>query len=140
MRTSITSYMSVGKTKTAGWQAGASRTVPRNVDDVWAYLVGPGLRTWLGVDEVGQVGETYTGAGGSGEVRSRTTNVRIRVTRRPPTEAHETTIQVALRPGKRGTTLVFHEERMRDAEERERARDHWLDVARRVSEALSASE
>lgn len=130
--------MTVGMTKDAGWQVGVSRTVPVERSEVWAFLVGPGLPVWLGVDRLEPVGSSYTGASASGEVRGLTENVRVRVTHRPADGRGETTIQIALREATHGTTIVFHQERMTGPEERERARTHWQAVADKVESALAA--
>lgn len=80
MRTSITGYKTVGKTKDAGWQVGVSRTVPVQRSQVWIFLLGPGLPLWLGVDQLGSVGSHYESGRAAGEVRSLSENARVRVT------------------------------------------------------------
>lgn len=137
MCTSITGYMAVGKTKDAGWQVGVSRTVPVKRSKVWAFLLGPGLPLWLGVDRLGSVGSRYQSDRAVGEVRSLTENVRVRVTHRPADGSTETTVQVGLREAKRGTTIVFHQERMTGPQERERAREHWKTVAEKIAASLT---
>lgn len=138
MSTSITGYMTVGKTKDAGWQVGVSRTVPVERSEVWTFLLGPGLPLWLGVDLLGSVGSHYESDRAAGEVRSLSENMRVRVTHRPAKERGETTIQVGLREAKRGTTIVFHQERMTGPQERERVREHWKAVAEKVAATLAA--
>ncbi len=127
----------VGLTKGAGWEFGIRRTVPVAPAAAWEFLTGPGLPMWLGVEELGEAGSAYDGPTGSGEVRSRTPGVRIRVTHRSAAAAPETTIQVSLRSVATGTTIAFHQERLIDAEARERARRHWNDVVDEVVDALS---
>lgn len=137
MCTSITGYMVVGKTKDAGWQVGVSRTVPIERSKVWAFLLGPGLPLWLGVDRLGPVGSRYDSGEAAGQVRSLTEGVRVRVTHRPTGGAAETTVQIGLREATRGTTIVFHQERLAGPDERERAREHWRAVAEVITAALA---
>lgn len=131
--------MTVGKTKDSGWQIGVSRTVPVERSDVWAFLLGPGLPLWLGVDRLGPVGSRYEGAHATGEVRSLTENVRVRVTHCLLEGRAETTVQIGLRQAKHGTTIVFHQERMTGPRERERAREHWKAVAEKIATTLTAT-
>jgi hypothetical protein len=102
--------MPVGRTKDAGWEIGVSRTVPLELSQVWARLEDPAA--WLGeaVDDV----------------RSFRPLDRIRVGWRG------TIVQVVVRPAKTGTRVTFHQERMADAEERERQRAHWSAVLDRL--------
>jgi hypothetical protein len=98
--------MPVGQTKDAGWQIGVSRTVPLPADDVWARLEQ--IERWLG--------EPAT------DVRSHRPLDRIRV------GWQGTVVQVAIRPTPTGTMVRFHQERLPDADARERQRTHWRSV------------
>lgn len=129
--------MSVGKTKNAGWQIGVSRTVPVDRATAWGFLLGGGLPLWLGVKTLGAPGSAYEGTLARGEVRSLTERVRVRLTYHPTDGSGESTVQLGFRDARRGTTLVFHQERLAGAEERERARAHWLAVADAVEAALT---
>lgn len=132
-----------GKTKDAGWQIGVSKTVDHPVERVWEFLTSDeGRAVWLGhgveaLDEPGLPYETAEGA--VGEARSYRPLDRIRLTWRPPDADHESTVQVAVRSaGPDRTMLRFHQERMANAEERERQRGHWRAVLASVIEALEA--
>jgi hypothetical protein len=106
--------MPVGLTKDAGWEIGVSRTVPHDTDTVWALLEDiPG---WLGEQP--------------DDVRSNRPHDRIRV------RWHDTTVQVAIRPTKTGTSIRFHQEHLRSAKERERQREHWKGVLDRLAADL----
>lgn len=135
--------MPTGRTKDAGWQIGVSRTVPATPQEMWDLLTSPrGLALWLGPGaEIG----TERGApwraddGAHGEVRSHHHGDRIRLTCRPPGWDHDTTVQVALVPASGGrTSLRFHQERLADAGERARQREHWRAVMDRVEDALAS--
>jgi hypothetical protein len=129
--------MPVGLTKDAGWELGVRRTVPVERQAVWDFLLGPGLALWLGDGVLGEVGTRYETASASGEVRGRTEGTKIRLTHRAAGADHETTVQIALRDAASGTTIVFHQERMRDADEREQGLEHWNRVADRIAAALA---
>ena len=100
----------VGKTKDAGWEIGVSRTVPLSPEEVWAKVEN--TATWLGKE--------------ADDVRSFKPLDRIRVGWK------ETIVQVAITPAKTGTTVRFHQERLNDADERERQRAHWTKVLEKL--------
>jgi uncharacterized protein YndB with AHSA1/START domain len=121
-----------GLTKDAGWQIGVSRTVAHPVDEVWDRLVSAeGLACWLGPGAAlpPAVGDRYdTTDGATGELRSHHPQDRLRLTHRPAGRTSDTIVQVAVRTAPGGTSIRFHQERLADAEERERQRAHWRSV------------
>ncbi|PNE42876.1 MULTISPECIES: activator of Hsp90 ATPase 1 family protein [Streptomyces] len=128
--------MPTGLTKDAGWQIGVSRTLPHPPSVVWDFICGPGgfaLRLGPGANLAPERGTRYrTTTGVAGEVRGYRSVDRIRVT-------HDTTtVQVALRPtaDRARTMLRFHQERLANANERERQRAHWQQVMDKVAIAL----
>lgn len=136
--------MPVGKTKDAGWQIGVSITVPCPSGEVWDWLVSPeGITTWLGpgVAFDGRKGETYeTDDGTRGELRSFRPLDRIRLTWQPAARAHDSTVQIALDDKGDRTRIVFHQERLADADDRTRQRDHWKAVAAEVASHFATEE
>ncbi len=102
--------MPVGKTKDAGWEIGVSRTVPLTLEEAWARIEDPA--SWLGEE--------------ADDVRSSHPHDRIRV------GWQGTIVQVTVRSAKTGTTVTFHQERLADAEQRERQRTHWAGVLDRL--------
>jgi uncharacterized protein YndB with AHSA1/START domain len=126
----------VGKTRDAGWEIGVSRTVDRTPDEVWKLLTSPkGVKTWLGAGVRFPLdrGDRYeTADGTAGDVRSFRPLDRIRLTWRPPGWSHDSTVQVAIATTSSGTRITFHQERLADAAERERQRDHWRAVLDRL--------
>jgi hypothetical protein len=102
--------MPVGKTKDAGWQIGVSRTVPLTPEEVWSRIED--TAAWLGEP--------------AEDVRSFRPLDRIRVGWKG------TIVQVAISRAKTGTTVVFHQERLAGADERERQRAHWSAVLDRL--------
>jgi uncharacterized protein YndB with AHSA1/START domain len=132
--------MPTGKTKDAGWQIGVSRTVDAPVEEVWKLVSSDrGTRVWLGpgADLPRRPGEAYETADGTrGELRSRREHDRIRLTWHPQDWDHDTTVQVALEPKGARTVIRLHQERLADAQERDRQRAHWRQVADELEAAL----
>lgn len=132
----------VGKTKDAGWQIGVSKTLPYPVGAVWSQIVGtPAL--WLGAGSAipRDKGEQWQADDGTaGELRSRRECDRVRLTWRPPTWSHDTTVQVAVQATATGTVLRFHQERLAGPGERRRQRSHWQAALARIEGALQAAE
>jgi uncharacterized protein YndB with AHSA1/START domain len=130
----------IGQTKDAGFEIGVSRTLPFPVERVWQLLTAPeGVRLWLGEGaEMGEKGARYVTADGTtGEIRSFHEQDRVRLTWRPATWDHDTTVQVAVRAQGERTMLRFHQEWLSGPEERERQRDHWRTVMTKIVDALS---
>jgi uncharacterized protein YndB with AHSA1/START domain len=133
-----------GLTKDAGWQIGVSRTYPVAPERAWDVLVGEGLPVWLGEGVVLSSdvapGTPYrTAEGAAGELRSFRPLDRVRLTWRPAGSDHETTVQVVVRPSASGTgtSVRFHQERMKDEAERNAMRDHWREVLDRLEPVLA---
>ena len=117
--------MPTGLTKDAGWQIGVSRTLPCTPEEAWDLLTSDeGRAVWQAPED-----------GTAGEVRSLRPLDRMRVIWTPAGWDHDTTVQVVVRPAKTGTSIRFHQERMANADERERQRAHWSAVLDRL-EAL----
>jgi uncharacterized protein YndB with AHSA1/START domain len=131
----------VGQTKDVGFVIGVSKTLPFPVERVWGLLTSPdGVRLWLGEGaRLGTAkGDRYETADGTiGELRSFHEHDRVRLTWRPVSWDHDTTVQVAVRAEGDRTMLRFHQEWLAGPQERERQRDHWRAVMDKVVAALS---
>jgi uncharacterized protein YndB with AHSA1/START domain len=126
-----------GLTKDAGWEIGVSRTLAVPLEQAWTYLVEEGTATWLGVETLpAEPGAEIAAPAGRGELRSHRPLDRIRLTWQPAGWDHETTIQVVVTGTAERTKVTFHQERLADAEERERQRAHWRAVLDRVAADL----
>ncbi|WP_406279678.1 SRPBCC domain-containing protein [Streptomyces sp. NBC_00191] len=130
--------MPTGLTQDAGWEIGVSRTLPLPVAAVWEFITSPeGVALWLGegVRLPTGKGESYeTGDGIAGEVRSYRPGDRVRLT------YGRSTLQVAVSASGEGRAVLrFHQERLGDAEERERQRAHWKAVMGEVTDALGVA-
>ena len=138
--------MPTGKTRSAGWQIGVSRTVPRPVEDVWRVITSPaGTATWLGegVRLPAEPGTSYETTDGTvGEIRSYWPDDRIRLTWRPRGWDRPSVVQVTVSDGSSGNgakaVLRFHQEQLADADQRERQRRHWVDVIERLQRQLAS--
>jgi uncharacterized protein YndB with AHSA1/START domain len=131
-----------GLTKDAGWQIGVSKVVERSAGAVWDFVTSAeGVAIWLGdgVDSLADPGAGYeTVAGVRGEVRSFRALDRVRPTWQPPDWDHDTTVQLTVRSAGDGrATLRVHQERLADADERERQRAHWRAVVTALGAALT---
>lgn len=132
--------MPVGRTEGAGWEIGVSRTVACPAAAVWELLTSEvGTALWLGVGVrwPAEVGTSYALDDGTvGELRSFRPLDRIRLTWRPPGWDHESTVQVTVVAKGDRTRIGLHQERLADADERERQRAHWSAVMDRIEAAL----
>jgi uncharacterized protein YndB with AHSA1/START domain len=130
-----------GLTRDAGWEIGVSRTVPFPMETVWDFLTSAsGSAVWLGagVERLDEPGVAYeTDAGAAGQIRSFRPRERVRLTWQPEDWDHDSTVQFTVTPvaGDR-TRVVFHQERLADAAERERQRQHWQGVMDALVTAL----
>ncbi len=121
-----------GLTKDAGWELGVRTTVAAPVEVVWDYLLGAGLRVWLGeLDALPlEKGDDYATADGvRGTVRIRSEGSRIRISWQPDDWPHDSTVQLTIKPVASGTTIGIHHERLADREERRMMLGHWKNVA-----------
>ncbi len=130
----------VGQTADAGYQIGVQKTLPIPQDLAWDLLVtGPGRNLWLGDHRPFnlQKGEEYvTCEGVSGQVRSVAPGQRLRLTWSHPDLARPSTLQLMLVGSGEKTSIRFHQERLSSPDERERMRQHWREVLRKLLELL----
>ena len=129
----------VGRTRDAGWQVGARRTLPVSVADAWRLITSPdGVRAWLGdgARVTFERGHEYALADGSaGAVRVVEPESHVRLTWQPQGWPRPSTIQVRVIPAGERTTISFHQEQMPDAAARQERRAHFaaaLDVLERM--------
>lgn len=132
----------VGHTRDAGWQIGVSKTIDHPAEALWSFLTSPdGVAIWLGEDCTldPAPGSGYeTAAGVRGETRSFHELDRVRLTWQPKDWTHDTTLQLVVRAAGEGRArLTVHQERLANAEERERQRRHWQGVVNALVAALT---
>lgn len=113
-----------GKTKDAGWQVGARRTLSLELAEAWDLLTcQPWLHRWSGLDALDPDDQA---------VRSLTAHRVIRV--RTP----RSLVQLRVQPAATGTTVAFHEEHLPDAHTRTSRKDYWASVLDDLESAVSA--
>jgi len=115
-------------------------TVAAPIEVVWPYLLGEGLRIWLGDIEALPMlkGEAYqTRDGVRGIIRSRTEGVRVRLGWQPEDWPHDTTLQITVKAAATGTTIAVHHEKLADREERRMMLGHWKTVVAQLAQALT---
>jgi uncharacterized protein YndB with AHSA1/START domain len=121
-----------GLTKDAGWEMGVRQTVAAPLPEVWDFLLGAGLRVWLGeIDALPtEKGASYvTKDGVRGSIRGYTERYRVRLGWQPDDWPHDTTLQITLKESATGTTIGFHQEKLADRDERRMMLGHWKNVA-----------
>ena len=130
----------VGQTADASYQIGVQKTLPVSQEFAWDLLVAsPGRDIWLG--EAGpfelRKGEKYRTAEGIwGEVRTVAPGQRVRLTWSHPELSQPSTLQVTLVASGEKTSVRFHQERLSSPDERERMRQHWREVLRKLQGLL----
>lgn len=122
----------VGQTKDAGFEIGVRRTFDVPVIRAWDAITSPnGVKVWLG-DASGlkwEKGETYTTKDGTeGEIRVINSGSHLRITWWPKDWEKASTIQIRVIPNGEKTTISFHQENLKGAQEREEMRQRWEKV------------
>ena len=90
----------VGLTKDAGWELGVRTTVAAPIPVVWQYLMGEGLRVWLGdIDELPtEKGAAYATADGvTGTVRGYKAESKLRISWHPDDWPHDSILQLTVK-------------------------------------------
>lgn len=129
-----------GLTRDAGWELGVRTAIPLLVDDAWPLLVEEWLPRWLGVDAVPTLvgAPLRQGRREVGRVAGYHIGTRVRVRWDQPGTADETVFQVTLEPDGEATIVSLRQERLADAAERDRLREHWTRVLERLNAEVGA--
>jgi uncharacterized protein YndB with AHSA1/START domain len=117
----------VGKTRDAGFQIGARRTMPLPLAEAWQLLTSrDGVKIWLGapIDLAGDAAYQLPD-GTSGTVSVFKPNSHLRMSWQPPTWPRPSIIQVRAIPNGTRTTFAFHQEHLPGPDEREARRVHY---------------
>ncbi|HEY5824460.1 MAG TPA: SRPBCC domain-containing protein [Cyclobacteriaceae bacterium] len=130
-----------GLTKDAGWQMGVRKTLPIPVADVWEFLFSEeGLPVWLGKinDLEWKKGESFrTSNGTEGMIRVFSPLSHIRITWKKKGWENSSSVQVRTLKGKNKTTIVFHQDRLTGADQREEMLKHWEKVLNKLEKNLT---
>ncbi|WP_223285639.1 SRPBCC family protein [Paenibacillus sp. PL91] len=134
-----------GQTASAGFQIGVRRTFPISQEQAWALLVSPeGLRMWLGELTALKLeaGHPYTtGEGNHGELRVVKPLHQLRMTWQRKDWEHSSTVQIRVIPNPTSadkTVISFHQEKLKDAIERETMKQYWEEAAAKILEKINA--
>ncbi|ANY73276.1 SRPBCC family protein [Paenibacillus ihbetae] len=130
----------VGLTAAAGFQVGVRRTLPVTQEEAWRLLTSPhGLSQWLGeVESLELVRGTAfaTREGNHGELRVVKPLHQLRMSWQRAGWSAPSTLQIRLLPTRQGgTTISFHQEKLKDLYAREQMKAHWEQVLHRLMEA-----
>ncbi|MDB4948455.1 MAG: hypothetical protein JWM27_1104 [Gemmatimonadetes bacterium] len=132
---------SVGRTKTAGWQVGARRTLDLNAEEAWRLVTSAdGVRAWLGERPAAELepGARYRLSDGSeGEVRVWSPGSHLRLTWQPPGWERASTIQLRVLGSGARAVVALHQEHLPDERTREARRTFFAGALDRLA-ALAA--
>ena len=130
----------VGKTKDQGWEIGVRRTFLIPADQAWELIMTqPGLSIWFDDDpdlafEKGAVFETIDGTVGHIVGFKEGSLLRMRWQPRDWDEA--STLQIRVIPTGEKATISIHHERLADAEQRQKMKQHWDAVLDKIQSLL----
>lgn len=126
----------VGQTAATGFEIGVQETLPVPPRKAWQLLVKrPGRDVWLGILAQFQLrkGAAYvTSDGAFGEVRSVAPGEYLRLTWQAAERQKPTTLQIRVVPGRTGTSVRIHHEKLENEAERRRMRQHWRCVLKQL--------
>lgn len=131
----------VGLTQGAGWQIGARRVFPVDLEQAWALLISPaGQRLWLGGSAGRELarGVSFELDGGvTGKVTTFKPLSHMRLAWGPPGWPRPSILQVRALAGRAGTTVAFHQEHLPGEAEREERRGHFVGALDAIEAQLS---
>lgn len=130
----------IGQTKGAGFEIGVRRTFDVSAMRAWEVIISEkAVKLWLG-DISGlkwKKGETYTTQNGTeGEIRVINPGSHLRITWWPKDWDKASTIQIRVIPNGEKTTISFHQENLKGAQEREEMRLRWEKVLGELKKIL----
>lgn len=133
----------LGQAAGAGFQIGVQKSLPLSPEHIWSLLESAeGRALWLGTvpDLRWEKGAAYATAEGTrGEIRTFTPGKHVRLTWQPPHFAQPATLQVSVTPSGKKTAVLFHLEKLADAETRKRMRAHWRGVLAKLAELAESA-
>ncbi len=130
----------IGQTKNIGFEIGVRRTFDIPVIRAWEIITSDeGVKIWLG--DVSNLkwenGKTYkTKEGTEGEIRAINPGSHLRITWWPKNWEKASTIQIRVIPNGEKTTISFHQENLKGAQEREEMRQRWEKVLDELKKLL----
>lgn len=130
----------VGQTKSVGFQVGVRRTFPISQEKAWEMVASEeGLKLWLG-DSINinlQPGEKYVTNTVEGEIRIVRPLQQLRLTWKKDSWEKPSTTQVRIIPkDSTKTTISFHQENLSDQYVREKMKQDWENVLKRIEDRM----
>lgn len=132
----------VGKTKDVGFEFGIRRTFDIAPEKAWQLLFSlEGLGIWLGkLNTYPELKQKYiTAEGREVYIRIWKMHSHIRLDWKQPAWENLSRIQVRVIPNKGKSTISFHHEKLRDAEQRVEVSKYWNEVMERIARLMMAS-
>ena len=138
----IRTKIPAGLTKHAAWEIGVRKTIAFPFHQVWDFMVSSkGIANWLG--DVGnknlELNVGYkTKEGTEGTVSVIMQHSHIRLTWRKRNWQNTSSLQVRIIPSANKTTISFHQDKLKDAVQRERMKEYWQAVIDKIEKTLTA--
>ncbi len=130
-----------GSAMDGSFSIGVRRTFPVALGVAWSRIFSEeGLALWLGRLSSGAIEpeSAYRTEGGiSGLVRVHKPLSHVRLGWKPDAWDKDTILQLRLIPSKGGTTVSFHQERLKDSVQRELMRARWTSALDALGPLLS---
>jgi len=129
-----------GKTRDAGYQAGARRTMPVSLEGAWRLITSPdAVKIWLGdsPDLSFIKGAVYhLPDGTTGEVRVFKPDSHLRLTWRPWDWDKPSTLQIRVIPNGDKTVIAFHQENLPGPDARRQRLGFFKNVLDRLEQLI----
>ena len=130
----------VGKTKDVGFQFGIRKTFSVSTEKVWDFLFSEnGLKIWLGKlkNELEIEKEYETENGITGLVRVFKVNSHIRLNWKPKHWDNISTIQIRVVGNQEKTTIVIHQEKLLNFEQRMEMKEYWTKIMNEITNKMN---
>jgi hypothetical protein len=132
---------SVGYTKDVGFQVGVRKTFKLTSDKAWGFLFSQrGLCVWLGgvnKDKLLKSEYIVNAHGDEMMLRVFEEGSHVRLNWKHPHWDNLSTLQVRVIPAKKKTTIRFHQEKLKDAEQRKEMKAHWKKVLEQIEKNVN---
>ena len=130
----------IGLTKDVGWQFGLRKSFPLTQKYVWDFMFSDtGLKIWLGeIMGALKIKEAFvTKEGIEGFVRVFTPYSHIRMHWKKKNWENTSTVQVRIMGTDKKATISFHQEKLRDSDQRQEMKLYWNKRMEEIEKALT---
>lgn len=129
-----------GQTRDSAFQVGVRRSFDIGTVEAWEWMMSEeGVNTWLGNvnPEHLHEGRSFETEGGlKCAIQVVEPNSHIRLTYKPETWENATLLQVRVIRRDRKTSISFHQDQMKNDEQREEMKQYWHDVLDKIETKL----